>query len=354
MEMGAPESCHDNPVKRNFLEYLPPDELLDFLRDEPNGDKKKKKKFVVAGHISPEGDAIGSTLALAAALRAIDKDVITYNNDIIPEFFRFLPGAQDISHVLPPDTQDYSLILVDCSKPFRAALEGVRFRHTAVIDHHEMESYGPDERPSPMWVVPGCPAAGLLVYSVIKALGLPIDREMAENLYAAISTDTGSFRYDNTTAGSLEAAAELVRAGAEPAVVARNVYETWSAGRMRLLCLALETIELKDGTAIMSVSQEMFRSSGAAAEDVDNFTAYPRMLRDAKVAVLISEMEDGTLRASLRSKGDIDVRRVAQKFGGGGHKKAAGFRTTAWKGNMRGLREALFMEIAGAVAGKGF
>ncbi len=347
METRAAEGRMDNAhVKEE--EYLPPEELLDFFRDEKN------RKFIVASHISPEGDAIGSTLALAAALRATGKDVIAYNKDNIPHIFHFLPGSEDISHTLPENFIDYALVLVDCSKPFRAALEGTSFRRTAVIDHHEMDPYGPDEeRPSPMWVVPGCPAAGLLVYYLVKALGAAIDREMADNLYTAISTDTGSFRYDNTTAGSLEAAAELVRAGAEPALVARNVYETWSASRMRLLCLALDTIELRDGTAIMSVSQDMFRSSGAGSEDVDNFTGFPRMLKDAKVAVLVSELADGTLRASLRAKGDADVRRVAQKFGGGGHKRAAGFRTTAWKGNIQGLRETLFKEIAGAIPKEG-
>ncbi len=345
METRAPESRIENEA-RPEVEYIPPDELLDFLRDGTN------KKFLVASHISPEGDAIGSTLALAEALRAMGKEVVAYNKDTVPSFFSFLPGAGDMAHVLPADTADYTLVLVDCSKTFRAALEGVRFRHTAVIDHHEMDSYGLGERPAPMWVVPGCPAAGLLVYDLVKALGLPMGPDMAENLYTAISTDTGSFRYDNTTAGALAAGAELVRAGAQPARIARNVYETWSAGRMRLLCLALETIEIREGTAIMSVSQKMFTASGAAAEDVDNFTAYPRMLREAKVAVLVSELEDGTLRASLRSKGDIDVRSVAQKFGGGGHKRAAGFRTTAWKGNMHGLREALFREISTALPGK--
>ncbi len=348
METRAPEK-EKNRLEGEAMrevEYLPPDELLDFLRDGAN------RKFVVAGHISPEGDAIGSTLALASALRAMGKEVVSYNKDIVPPFFSFLPGADGISRVLPADTGDYTLVLVDCSKASRAALEGVHFRHIAAIDHHEMEAYGQGEKPAPIWVVPGCPAAGLLVYYLIKALGLSIDPDMADNLYTAISTDTGSFRFDNTTAGALAAGAELVRAGAQPAWIARNVYETWSAGRMRLLCLALETIELRDGIAIMSVYQEMFKASGAAAEDVDNFTSYPRMLREAKVAVLVSELEDGTLRASLRSKGDIDVRSVAQKFGGGGHKRAAGFRTTAWKGNMQGLREALFREISAVLPGE--
>ncbi len=321
--------------------FLPPAELLDYFRDEKN------KKFIVASHISPEGDAIGSTLALAAALRATGKEVIAYNRDAVPHFFSFLPGSEDVVHTLPGNTEDYSLVLVDCSKPFRAALEGVRFSRTLVIDHHEPDSYGPGETPSHLWVIPACPAAGLLVFYIVKALGVAIDRQLAENLYTAISTDTGSFRYDNTTAGSLEASAELVRAGAEPALVARNVYETWSANRMRLLCLAMDTIELRDGTAVMSVSQEMFMSSGASMEDVDNFTGFPRMLKDAKVAVLLTELEDGTLRASLRSKGDTDVRIVAQKFGGGGHKRAAGFRTSAWKRNLQGLREALFKEFEG-------
>ncbi|MDA8086841.1 MAG: bifunctional oligoribonuclease/PAP phosphatase NrnA [Nitrospiraceae bacterium] len=327
---------------------LPPSSLFDFIRGGAN------RRFLVASHISPEGDALGSTLALAAALRALGKEVVAYNRDAVPEFLRFLPGYEDISGSLPEETGDFTLVLVDCSKPFRAGLDGVRFAGTVVIDHHEMDASKPGEPAADvLWVEPASPAAGLMVYQLVKALGVPVDRAMAVNLYTAIATDTGSFKYSNTTPEALEAAAWLVRAGAEPASVSQNVYESWSERRMRLLCLALQTLELRDRAAVMSVSAEMFSATGTTAEDIDNFTSFPRMLRDAEVAVLISEQPgSGLIRASLRSKGGVDVRRVAQQFGGGGHRNAAGFRISSSQNNLPRLREELFKAIA-AVSPKG-
>lgn len=321
----------------------PPVKLLDYIKNKAN------QKFLVASHVSPEGDALGSTLALTAALRALGKKTLAYNRDQVPEFFRFLPGWMEISGALPENPPDFTLVLVDCSKPARAALEGVRFAKTLVIDHHEPDALKPGEAAADItWIVPSCPAAGLLVLDLLKALDAGIGRDAAINLYAAIATDTGSFRYSNTTAEALEAAAALVRAGADPAEVSQNVYETWTEKRMRLLCMALQDLELRDGAAIMSVSEEMFRTTGTTAEDIDNFTGFPRMLRDAKVAVLLSELGDGVIRASLRSKGGADVRLIAQKFGGGGHKNAAGFRISASATSLGRLKETLFKAIAEA------
>ena len=320
---------------------VPPAGLLDFIMDGANG------RFLVASHINPEGDALGSTLALVAALRALGKEAIAYNRDGTPEQFRFLPGWEGIRNVLPGRPGDFTLVLVDCQTHARAALEGAGFLKTLVVDHHEPDIRKPGETAADIiWIEPSSPAAGLMVYDLIKALGVEIDRWMAENLYTAIATDTGSFRYANTTAGALDAAAALVRAGARPDEISRNVYETWTEKKMRLLCLVLQTLELRDGAAIMSVEAGMFKATGTGVEDTDNFTSFPRLLKDAQVAALLSEIEGGLIRGSLRSKGGVDVRLIARKFGGGGHINAAGFRTSAGENGLAGIREELFKAIA--------
>ena len=317
----------------------PPAALLDSIRTGG-------QKFVVASHISPEGDALGSTLALTNALRAMGKEALAYNRDGVPEMFKFLPGWEEIKSILPPRSGDFTLILVDCQSLSRAALEGIGFSKTLVVDHHEPDAPEPGEATAGvLWIEPSCPAAGLMVYGLIKALGVDIDRAMATNLYTAIATDTGSFRYSNTTAGSLEAAAALIRAGARPDEISRNVYETWSEKKMRLLGLALQTLELRDGAAIMCIETGMFAATGAGNEDTDNFTSFPRLLKDARVAAILSEIEGGLIRGSLRSKDGVDVRLIAQKFGGGGHINAAGFRTSAGKDGLAGIRKMLFEAI---------
>ena len=302
-----------------------------------------RKKFLIASHINPEGDALGSSIALSMALRALgggDENTRIYNRDGVPEYLRFLPGQAKVSSEVPDDTRDFVLVLLDCNNPDRAALKGVPFSKTLVIDHHEVETPSGDLN----WVEPGAPAAGLMVYRLIKSLGMGLTRDMAVNLYTAISTDTGNFRYQNTTAEALNASAELVSAGAEPGTIAENVYETWSDGRFNLLCLALQSFERINGAAIMTITQEMFRKTGTTIEDIENFTSFPRLLREVRAAALVTELPDGVIRVSLRSKGDIDVRRVAEKFGGGGHRNAAGCRIGGMK-KLPDARRELFKAI---------
>lgn len=294
--------------------FAPPEELLSFLKGED--------RFLLATHEKPEGDALGSTLAFASALRAVGKTVFIYDRDPVPELFRFLPGWAEFLTALPAAASDMAVVLLDCGHPSRAGLDGVPFRMSLVIDHHRTEfSFG-----DAAWVEPDCPATGLMVHAIIKALGVEITKDMAVNLYTAVATDTGIFRYDNTSAEALEVCAELVRAGAEPARVAECVYETWTPGRMRLLALALQTLDMRDGAVAMTISHDMFRSTGTSLEDVENFTAFPRMLKGARAAALFSEVEPGVVKASLRSKGGMDVRLIAEGFGGGGHRNAAGYR----------------------------
>jgi phosphoesterase RecJ-like protein len=266
-----------------------------------------------------------------------------YDRDPVPKYYLFLPGHRKFSTDLKKALRaDPVLILLDCNSPERAALGSVSFRKTVVIDHHETERDFGDLR----WVEKGAAATGMLIYAIIRSLGLKITPTMATNLYAAIAVDTGTFRYSNTTAEVLLAAADLVRAGAEPNRIAEHLYETWDYGRFRLFLMVMNTLERKDGVAIVHVTDEMFRQTATTAEDTENFANLPRRIEDVKVAAMFRETSSGEWKASLRSKGAANVARVAEQFGGGGHKNAAGFRikgdlATAKKSLLKALRKTL-------------
>jgi phosphoesterase RecJ-like protein len=181
-----------------------------------------------------------------------------------------------------------------------------------------------------------------MVYGILKSLGVRITKAIATNLYAAIAVDTGTFRYSNTTAGVLRTGAELVALGAQPAQIAERLYETWSMKRFRLFMMSLNTLEIKDDVAITHVSEAMFRKTGAGAEDTENFANLPRSIDSVKVATVLREVGRRVWKVSLRSKGDVDVAKVAEHFGGGGHRNAAGCRIEA---DLKSAKKALIGAI---------
>ena len=164
-----------------------------------------------------------------------------------------------------------------------------------------------------------------MIFYLIRELEITITRDMAINLYAAIAIDTGTFRYGNTTAETLKAAAELIEAGASPACISHNLYETWSKERFDLLVMALNTYELIDDVVITFVTREMFQKTGTAPEDTENFPAFPRIMQNVNMSVFFRELDDNFWKVSLRSKGDFNVAVIASYFNGGGHKNAAGY-----------------------------
>ncbi len=291
-----------------------PPKLLSFL--------KEKEKFFIATHISPEADAIGSSIALSMALEFLGKVTVLYDKDPVPKLCHFLPAHEKFTNIIPPSiTSDFVLILVDCNTLKRAGIEGLTFKYSAVVDHHETEEDFGDVR----WVVPKAAATGMMIFYLIKGLGITITRDMATNLYSAIAIDTGTFRYGNTTAEVLRIAAQLVDAGAQPAYISDNLYERWSQERFALLIMALNTLEVKGNIAITFVTREMYKKTGATPEDTENFPAFPRIMKDIKVSAFFREMDNNYWKVSLRSKGDINVALVASLFKGGGHKNAAGY-----------------------------
>jgi len=289
--------------------------------------------------MNPEGDALGSSIALSMALSSLGKKTLLYNNDKVPRGYRFLPGYERFINAVPPYVQDkWPLVLLDCNSLERAGIEGLHFRKSAVIDHHETESPFGNIR----WIAPHAAATGLMIFYIIKALGLPMTREIAVNLYAAIAIDTGTFRYSNTTADVLRVSAELVEAGANPASIANNLYEMWSRKRFRLLIMVLNSLEIKNDVAMTVVSQEMFTKTGTTPEDTETFPSFARKIDDITISALFREIGHNDWKVSLRSRGETNVATIATYFQGGGHKNAAGYRI---KANLKSAKKAL-LDIA--------
>ena len=297
---------------------------------------KKEKVFFIATHINPDGDAIGSALALSSALESLGKEVHVYNKDRVPEFYQFMPGYKRFKTGLKNAlTKKPVLVLLDCNSPERAALEHYSFRRSVVIDHHETETDFGDMR----WVVPASAATGLMIFYLIKAMGVALTRDMSTNLYTAIAVDTGTFRYSNTSSEVLKASAELIEAGANPAFTADCLYERWGINRFDLLVMTLHNLEIKNDIAVMYITEDMFHKTDTTPEDTENFANFPRMIQTVKIAAVLRDIGNGFWKVSLRSKGNVNVAKIAELYGGGGHKNAAGFKI---KGSLKSVKEKFF------------
>ena len=308
-----------------------PHDLLSFFRDEDN--------FFIATHINPDGDALGSALALTLALEFSGKTVVVYDRDPVPEYYRFLPGQQKFIHsVQDIQASSMNLVLLDCNSLNRTGMEDIGFKHSCVIDHHETENdFGQIK-----WVEPHAAATGILIYYLLRASGFEITQEIALNLYTAIVVDTGAFRYSNTSADVLRVSADLVEAGASPAFVSNSLYEKWSDRRFALLIMALNTLEIRDNVAVIFVTTQMFNETKTGPDDTENFPSFPRMMQKVKISIFLRQISNNQWKISLRSKGDINVARIAVLFEGGGHKNAAG---CIIKGDLKTAKEALFKAI---------
>lgn len=309
---------------------------------------KKAKKFLVVSHVSPEGDAVGSLLGMALALRSLGKDVTAYLEDPVPDLFRFLPGADTVVHNLDNAGPFDATIAVDCGQKERLGKGFVNLKEPGVvinIDHHATNDYFGQINV----VEPGASAAGELVYDFCKAAGIPFTKDIAVNLYVAIHTDTGSFHYSSSTPESFIKAGELVRAGAEPWEVSRRVYENHPAKKYKLLGFVLSTLDVvnvgDNGTgkvATLLVTLDMFRQVGAEKDLADGFVNYARGIEGVEVGILFREAGVNEYKVSLRSKGDVDVAEAAKSFGGGGHRNAAGF-------TLKGTLEDIKAKVIAAV-----
>ncbi len=281
------------------------------------------KTVLISAHKSPDGDALGSQLGLMLALEKMNKTVTMHNLDPVPEIYRFLPQNERIRIGRPVQGRYDAFIVVDADPPRTGLFEKSYPADILInIDHHITN---PREWPL-TWLDPDASACGEMVYNLIRELGVPLDRDIALCLYAAILTDTGSFRYSNTTPKSLRIAATLLDAGVDPWLVTENVYESFAYRRLKLLGSILAGMEQSaDGRAAwVVVTDELFQQTGTTAEDTDNFVNFVRSVKGVEVAVLFRQNAAAQYKISLRSKGRVDLSGLAQSFGGGGHKNAAG------------------------------
>ena len=295
---------------------------------EINSALRENERFAVLGHVRPDGDALGSQLALALSLKQLGKDVCVWNEDGMLEKYSFLPRAELLTKP-PAGPEDVDVaIALDTAIQNRlgTALEAIGSAKIWInIDHHPSNpGYG-----DLVYIDSTAPATGQILFELIKSERLPIDHAIAENLYVAISTDTGSFQYPNTTARTFEIAAELVRVGVDVGSVSQQVYENFPRRRVELLRELLRTMrfEGKGRVASFSLSLKTAAELAVIPEDNEGLIDHLRAIRGVIVAVFFEELADGKVRVSMRSKNErVDVCAICQKFGGGGHTLAAGAR----------------------------
>ncbi len=296
-----------------------PDKLIEGINESGS--------VIIASHLSPDGDAIGASLAFAIALKGEGKDVVVVNRDKVPSDLTFLPSSELFSSEIPDREFDLLLIL-DCNTIERTGLKGLKAKKIIIVDHHIMPDNAEDiwdnETLSSSMVDAEAAATGELVFMILAELGLKIDKDIATNLYTTLLFDTGGFRYGNTTPRSLDIASKLVAAGAQPWWISRELYENVSFSAMQLLVSAYSTIEKEGEIAWITVTQEMLKETGTTTEDTENFVDHPRKIKGVKVAIFFREDSKDFCKVSLRSKSDINVQKIAARFGGGGHAPAAG------------------------------
>lgn len=295
---------------------------------------RQAEYVILLTHVHPDGDALGSSLGLAEILESMGKKVLVYLDEPISQLYGFLPGKErvvtDVAKVNDFAARSGAHLIavaLDSGDDRRLGQHMdalLQISPFLVIDHHKSHKEYGEYR----WVEPGMSSTGEMVYELAVALDAPISRDAAVNLYVAICTDTGSFRYESTSPRTHQIVADLIARGVRPAQTAHCLYDNVSLPRMRLLQLVLSTLRVYDDgqLAFVHVTRDMIAESGASAHDIEGFVDYPRSLGTVKVATFIKEAEDGGISVSLRAKGELDVADVANAFQGGGHRNAAGFR----------------------------
>jgi phosphoesterase RecJ-like protein len=283
--------------------------------------------FVLSSHVKMDGDGLGSMLAMRLVLIGMGKTVRVVHVDPVPKMYLFLPGADSVCSPadLPADERfDVGIVLDSGALPrLGAAAEIVQRSDTLInIDHHaDWRDFG-----AVNLIDLEASAVGETLYRLFDQAGVTIGKDVATALYTSIATDTGGFRYSSTTCRTHQIAAALIEQGVDPGEISQHLYENQPLPTIRLLGMALDTIEQAcDGRVTwMSIDAEMLRASGAGPEHVEGFVNYPRSVDGTAVAILFAELDPGKTKASIRSNVDIDVSELAARFGGGGHYRAAG------------------------------
>ncbi|MFL6531390.1 MAG: DHH family phosphoesterase [Chthoniobacterales bacterium] len=305
------------------------------------------QRIAVLSHVRPDGDALGSQLALGISLRQLGKDVTLWNEDGMLEKYSFMPCSELL--VRPPAApEEFDLgVALDTAVQNRlgTAGEAVRAPHWINIDHHPTNPRYGDLN----YIDAVAPATGQILFEFLSSEKLPMNAEIAENLFVAISTDTGSFQYPNTTARTFEIIAELVKCGVNVGRVSQLLYESYPRRRVELLRALLGTMRFDGGGKVASFTLSLATTGKLAVlpEDNEGLIDHLRAIEGVVVAVFFEELVDGKVRVSMRSKSEAaDVAAICQKFGGGGHKLAAGARV---RGSLGEVEQRVMKEICDVV-----
>ena len=296
-----------------------PDQITEILR--------QAKNILIASHVFPDADAIGSQLALGNILESLGKNVFYYCEEFVSSMYDFMPGSEQLDNNLPDISQFDAAVAVDCGDRFRLGHEEgtlLQIHPFVVIDHHA----GHRDFGDISWVEADRSSTAEMIFDLALALDADISYNAAYSLYTAIVSDSGSFKYESTSAYTFHVASHLLNRGVIPSEVAGKLFDNYSANRLRLLEKVLGSLELyfEGQIAVVTATNEMFEASGAQREDTEEFINLPRAVGSVKVTAFLKETLDGYIKVSLRAKGECDVAQVALKFGGGGHRNAAGYR----------------------------
>jgi phosphoesterase RecJ-like protein len=283
---------------------------------------RARRRFVISSHARPDGDSIGSQLAMAYALRSLGKEVVVVNADPAPAPLMAFPAVPEIIIAPSVEGEFDAAIIMECSNLTRTGVTGLERYFVINIDHHPGNSgYGDIN-----WFDASAAACGEMVFDLTRALEVPLTVEIATHVYLAILTDTGSFHYSSISPRTFEICRETLEAGVDPVLVARNVYDSNNMGRLKLFGAVLSAMQI-DATghiAIVYLDHEMARAAGGTYEDTEGLINLPLTVKEIQAVVFFKQDEGDQYRVSMRSKGSIDIGAVAKQFGGGGHKNAAG------------------------------
>jgi phosphoesterase RecJ-like protein len=306
-----------------------------------------RQRFVLSSHARPDGDSIGSQLAMAYALRELGKEVVVVNADPAPGPLMAFPGVPEIV-IAPAVAGDFdAAIIMECGDLGRTGVTGLDRFFVINIDHHP----GNTEYGAINWFDAGAAACGEMVFDLVNALGVPLTPTIATHIYLAILTDTGSFHYSSISPRTFDICRVALEAGVDPVLVARNVYDSNNMGRLKLFGAVLSAMQI-DPTgrvAIVYLDHEMARAAGGTYEDTEGLINLPLTVKEIQAVVFFKQIEGEEYRVSMRSKGAVDIAAVARTYGGGGHKNAAGCTVT---GAIDALQKVLVEQIEQAIDGR--
>jgi len=277
-------------------------------------------RFLVSAHARPDGDAVGSMLACAMLLEQMGKQVEMVSCDRVPMIYRSLPCASAIRQVSRVEAAYDAVILLECDGVERSRLRGLEEQFLINIDHHVSGRTFANIN----WIDTEACAVAEMIYKLARVAGVRMNPDMATCLYTAVLTDTGSFCYEGTDVHAFELATELVRHGAKSAAIAKDVYFSQPTSKMLLLGAALSNLKREGRTAWMWVTQDDMARTNAVEEDCEGLANYAIAIAGVDIAIFLRELSDHRVRLSMRSKGKVDVARIAERFGGGGHQHASG------------------------------